>query len=468
MVKNISFKFFTFVAIIAVILPNLIQDGMFMDGMIYSTVAMNLANGEGTFWDLHLTSTLLDHFREQPPLTIWITSFFFKIFGNSMYTERIYSFTCAIIGALMIRSIWKKLFLNTLKQELWWLPVLLFFITPITFWSYQNNVQENTMMIFSLVAFNFYLTALLHNKDVVKNCFIAGVFLTLAVMSKGIQGSFPILTPLAFWLVFRTINFSKAVKYLLISLSVILLTTVIFYFYSPAREYFHGYYMARIHNTFNNPKSSTTQFRFFLLYRLISELLVSLGLIIFVYLLQFKSKNISGINSFEKKSIAFLLLIGLSGTLPLMVTLEQRSCYLLTALPFFILAVSIFFSNQVLTFSEKINGRIFRYVNYFLFATVLVITISRIGHIRKHKELLTDIHVVGKIVPPNSILTVSKTEEMNWSLYLYFKRYYNIDIIFTPSYYFMKSNSDNYSSVDQFDQYRSVRLNGFELYTKKK
>ncbi len=49
---NPQFPFwvFTISVFIIAILPSLIRDGMFIDGIQYAAVSKNLANGLGTFW----------------------------------------------------------------------------------------------------------------------------------------------------------------------------------------------------------------------------------------------------------------------------------------------------------------------------------------------------------------------------------------------------------------------------------
>ena len=41
-----------------VMLPSLLSDGMFMDGLLYAAIAKNLAHGLGTFWSPHLSGGL--------------------------------------------------------------------------------------------------------------------------------------------------------------------------------------------------------------------------------------------------------------------------------------------------------------------------------------------------------------------------------------------------------------------------
>jgi len=93
-----------------IVYQDLLSNGMFLDGLIYSTVSKNLANGLGTFWNPHFTSTCLPEFHEHPPLVFGIQSLFFRLFGDSMYVERLYVFITMCISAFSIHLLWKLLF----------------------------------------------------------------------------------------------------------------------------------------------------------------------------------------------------------------------------------------------------------------------------------------------------------------------------------------------------------------------
>jgi len=160
--KLLPFWFITISVFIALILPTLIKDGMFMDGQLYACVSKNLADGLGTFWFPFLCETCWNSgsgfFLEHPPLVYGIQSLFFKSLGDSIYVERFYSFLTAIITAYLILLTWKLILNdNSELRKLSWLPVLFWIITPVCFWSYQNNVQENTMGIFTLASVYFTL-----------------------------------------------------------------------------------------------------------------------------------------------------------------------------------------------------------------------------------------------------------------------------------------------------------------------
>ena len=63
--------------------PNLISEGMFIDGVTYASISKNLANGLGDFWHLHYTQTLYNQFFEHPPLAFGMQASFFKLFGEN-------------------------------------------------------------------------------------------------------------------------------------------------------------------------------------------------------------------------------------------------------------------------------------------------------------------------------------------------------------------------------------------------
>lgn len=81
---------------VALFVPALFMDGMFMDGLLYTCVGKNLGNGIGSFWDPQFSETYMRSYHEQPPLMFGLLAVFFKIFGNGLYTERVYCLVMAV------------------------------------------------------------------------------------------------------------------------------------------------------------------------------------------------------------------------------------------------------------------------------------------------------------------------------------------------------------------------------------
>lgn len=118
-----------------------LSDGMFLDGTIYATLSRNLTMGLGTFWQPHLTNTLLPAFVEHPPLALGLEGILFRIFGDSRFVERFYSLLTIIITGMIIVSIWKMLLK---KSSTGWLPLLFWISMPTVTWASVNNMLVRT------------------------------------------------------------------------------------------------------------------------------------------------------------------------------------------------------------------------------------------------------------------------------------------------------------------------------------
>jgi len=149
---------------IALLIPTLVQDGMFLDGITYSAISRNMASGLGSYWNPHYTKTLYSNFHEHPPLVFIIQSLFFKLFGYGIYTERIYSFLTAILTAIGIIQCWRLFNKENELKEYSWLLILLWITIPLISWSYKNNLLENTMGVFTIFSVYFIIKSLIENR----------------------------------------------------------------------------------------------------------------------------------------------------------------------------------------------------------------------------------------------------------------------------------------------------------------
>jgi 4-amino-4-deoxy-L-arabinose transferase-like glycosyltransferase len=218
--SQFPFWAFTISVFIIAILPSLIQDGMFIDGVQYATVSKNWANGLGTFWSPYISQNWSQNlysmgsevFLENPPLVYAIQGIFFKVFGDGLYTERIYCLFTAILSAFLIVRIWKLVTRrNEALQKLSWLAILFWLSMPIVFRSFQMNVQENTMGIFILASIYFVLKGLEGNKRSYLYAILGGTLIFLSTLCKGLTGLFPLVVVGAYWLSGEKIKFPKEI-----------------------------------------------------------------------------------------------------------------------------------------------------------------------------------------------------------------------------------------------------------------
>jgi len=415
-------------------LPILIQDGMFMDAMLYTSVSHNLSKGIGTFWFPQFSVynvAGLSSFHEQPPLVFGIQSLFFYLLGDSLYVERFYTFLTMCIGGILINVLWKEVFRsNDNLKRIGWLPIILWITVPVCFWSYSNNMHENTMSIFTLAAVIFIVKSYRSGKFRVLLWILAGVFVFLATLSKGIPGFFPIIVPLIYWLTIRKITFSKAiVQSLIITLVPVIIFTLLFLI-PDSNESLSIYLFKRALHRINEVPTVDT--RFYILYRLFTELLPQ---IIFVVIIVFigRIKKINSRFSEQIRESFFFIGIGLASSLPLMLTMVQKGFYFVPALPFFAVGLAVLIGPIIYNLTERAysgskNFRILLLISLFLFITAIGITLMQIGKTSRNKELLHDVYLIGAFVPPQSIVSIPREMWNDWSLQCYLARYYSISL----------------------------------------
>ncbi len=472
--KTLPFWLFTISTILILTISQLIQDGVFMDGLLYISVSKNLADGLGSFWEPHLSLTYDTVFREQPPLYFGLLALFYKIFGTSMYVERLFCFVCFTLTLIFIHKIWNILFFEDrqLKKNSW-LPILFFTTIPICFWSYSNHVEETVMTLFVIVSVYYLSKALFIQKKIILYLVLAGIFVFLSSLTKGLQGLFPVTGVFSYWIInHKKISFKKNIIYSTILVGVpILIYTILILLNNHIYEVFKLYFENRFGRTFNDPTRFTTDNRFEIIFRLFTELIPMYFLMVLIYLfsIQYKPDPINQKTHLPK--IIWLLLIGFSGSIPLIVTLEQRGFYLLTSLPFFALAAAALLTNRISYIVEKINPAGNFYINakritFIILLFSFAFTVSKIGETKRDKNLLCDIYDIGKIVPHGNIINITREMSRDYSLREYFIRNFYISSDDSDKHheYFIIRKNLSKKSIPQAYKLYPLKTKEIDLY----
>jgi 4-amino-4-deoxy-L-arabinose transferase-like glycosyltransferase len=471
MKKHFPFWISVVAIIIILLLPRLIQDGMFNDGMNYATIAHNLSNGIGSFWFPCYTKTVFTFYQQQPPLTFGIMSLFYDLFGSSMYVERFYSFLTACISAYIIVLIWRQMFRNNIELKRFsWLPVLFWIIIPVCFWSYSANMEENTMGIFVLLSVLFTIKGFDYSKYLY--LVFAGISLFLAALCKGFPGLFPIVLPFLYYIINKNISLKKTLLY---TITLITVPFVIYFLILQNSQIYLSlttYLDERVFNSIKNV--STYDNRFYIIIALLKNLS---PLIVIALLLKFifrnKDDNSMNFNDNNKLAIIFILL-AFAGTLPLMITMEQKQYYFVAALPYYGLGFAAFLIPIVSSLIGKIDinkksFKIFRIISVALLIFALIYSASFYGKTGRDKEQLHDVYLIGKVLPKGITINTSETIYPDWSMHNYFMRYYFISLVVSDKendYYLIEKNDSadsltNYSKVD-------IPTVKYDLYFKQK
>jgi 4-amino-4-deoxy-L-arabinose transferase-like glycosyltransferase len=429
--KQFPFWNITLTILFVLTLTTLVQDGMFSDGVLYASVSKNLAHGKGSFWYPYFNETMFPFFHQQPPLTFGIQSLFFKIFGDSIYVERFYSLLTLCISVFLIHRLWLVVHKEEL-QEVSFLPVLFWIIIPISYWAYSNNVEENTMGIFTLWSTIYLYKGMNREKPALAYLVAGSLLAVIASLCKGFPGLFPIAVPFFYGLVFRSCSFGKMIFYSFITTGTVLLTySLLLLLNSDAYNSLSAYLQDRVINSIQN--ESTEDDRVYLIKQLALELLSPTALmIILAMLLRLANFRIRQTLEQKKNTLLFLY-IGLSASIPLIVTLEQRRFYLSTALPYYAIALATLIAPAIQGWMSTLSVTTRKFKTFRLLSLLLVFlsiaySYSFLGNASRDQDKLHDVYLLGKIISPDQTIGVSAETWDDWGLHNYFVRHFNISL----------------------------------------
>ena len=173
----------------------------------------------------------------------------------------------------------------------------------------------------------------------------------------------------------------------------------------------------------------TVETRFFILIRLFLELIPVFSLVLlsvaFTFRIKFSNSN--------KKWFWVFLLLGLSGVVPIMISMKQSGFYMLATFPIFSIAFALLIVERVSYLMEKINTegikfKIYKYTSIAIFVIGISLVLYNSNKIGRDKNKIEDVHTVAEIVKKNTIIAVEPKMSTDWSLHGYFARYHYISL----------------------------------------
>lgn len=423
--QTLPFYSFVLGVFLIIVSKDILSNGMFLDGVIYSTISKNMADGLGTFWNPHFTSTCLSDFHEHPPLAFGIQSVFYALLGESRYVDKIYSFFTIAVAGFIIMRIWK-----TLGYRHGWLPLFLWIITPTVFWASYNNLLENTMTIFTSLSVLFYLI----NQEDKKYIFIilSGFMMALGFLTKGFVAFFPLTFPFVLWLILRQKSFGKIA---------IDIAGLVFFTFSPlimvcvvsdsVRFALHLYIDNQVIDSIRH--AVTVNSRFDILERLLYELLPAAILSSLLLTLGYIKKIPSVLPEENIKKALVFTTLGLTGVLPIMISMKQSGFYILAAYPFFAIGAGILVYPSIDHFILKIKYKsnwffIFKWTGFILFFSGIILSVYFSDHFSRDSAMMQDINTFLPGIPEGSIININPEMYSDWSLHAYFGRFKNISL----------------------------------------
>lgn len=414
---------FTIGLFLLLISPCFLTEGMFMDGLIYSTFSRNLFNkvGSATFWTPYFSETFLTNFHGHPPLAFGLQSICYY-FGDSFYVDKIYSVLTFVIAGVVMIMIWKIL---TNNINLSWVPLAFWVTIPLVFWGATNNMLENTMQVFTILCLYFCIKG--YKNKQYYFLLIAGLMLFLAFLTKGFTGLYLLSFPFFHWVFFRDSNIKTMFANTVIMLIGLIGPLIILFICNEtAFSYILEYCNVQVVRSVNHVQ--TVDSRFYIVWRFIEEIMIPV-ITIGIILLAAKNGRVKLRDNVYLKWIYLLSAITLSGILPIMISLKQSGFYILTVFPI----CSIVLGLIVLPTVEKMQIKsrtknLFAYFSIFFLCIGIASNIYFCGQIGRDKTLLKDIHTILPYLQDGEVVSISDDLYHNYALHGYLARTKNISL----------------------------------------
>ena len=420
------------------LLPGLVASGgMFFDGVTYSAIARNLAEGVGTFWAPHYTQTTYPQFYEHPPLGFFWQSLIYRLLGDAFWVDALWGILMGTLTLSAISLHWTR---REETQTRWW-PLLLWLCFPITGWAFKNNLLETMVAPCLLFSALFADEALFHKHFVKRILFaaLAGTLMTLAFLIKGPVAGFVLAVAPLRWLTSHKISKQSAITVTLVmglgaitSLGIIVL---------PERTEgilaLTTYLNQQVARSLVGMRELAPS-RFYLLKRLILEILCPLALGYFA--MRWTKEKPQGKNENAK----YYTLLGFCGSLPLLSSPKQMGWYLIPSLPFFALGIASYFKHTAPILDSKLK----RPIRWGIFTTLCVATITLTflnrGAIFRDAPTYRDLVLQKISLPPRTNLSVCPKGMMEHrSLIAIVQRFQRASLTTEPSSYWLRNLSSD-------------------------
>ncbi len=419
-------------------LDRLVPEGIFLDGVTYAAISRNLAIGKGSFWHPYYRDGWW--FYEHPPLMFGLQSVFFKILGDHYLVEKIYSFIIWLLTVVLMRRIWKEALAAQYEKYSYALPLLLWCLAPTVTWGYTNNILDCTMALFDLGAVLIIYKGINTSKWWLM--VIGAVFTLAALLTKGPVGMFPLAVPALYWLAYKWGQWKEIPKAILqtLVLTALLAGGIFLLFQLPEsrlaiERYLHQQLMAALAG--EREITGGGLGRWTLLYELLIQILVPvvLGVIIVVLAKVFKAKR----PEYKLKNAAlFFLLVGVAASLPMMLSVKQRTFYLVPSLPFYIMALCIVLYPYYIALTNRLTVGD-KGLKYFkVAATVISLALcvylgSKIGQPGRDQELLANMKYIGEQIPKGEAIGICSEAGQDYAFLAYIQRYNRMEV--NPVFY---------------------------------
>ena len=426
----LPFWFLTASAFLIPVLPRMVSHGLFMDGLWYAVIARNLALGVGSFWRPMFTPAITPaYFADHPPLVFAIEALFYRVLGDHWWVAKVYSMAIALLTMGLIQLLWRDAERRAGAARApgfaaGWLPLLFWVATPVVTWSFSNNMLENTMGAFILLASWAFLRAGDSRRWTAWSA-LAGAALFAGVLCKGVVALFPLAFPAILVLTLRKPSPWRALAQTLLALAVLAGLAGLVLASADARAYATRYFEGNFVPLVSGSRGGVAN-RLHIVGKLFLELLPSLVLAGLIWL-GTRGRG-SAREAGRVRAAAAFVGLGLAGSLPLVASPIQSGFYLLPSFAAFAVGFAIFLRPG----AEAILARLADHdrwrawttaVTLALLVGTLAFSITRIGTIGRDEPMIADVRAIGTIVPRGATVAACPAMLRDWGLHGYLALY---------------------------------------------
>lgn len=445
--------------------------GFHPDSLVYMSIARNMADGQYGFWDLHFTNHLFNHFYEHPPLGIYLMSLFFYIFGDTILIDKLFGVFFGLLIMIEIVAIYHLVSPKDSKSGML-LALFYFMAFPMTSYTLENNLLEIPATFFTLASVYFFLKSLVFKENMIIYALLFTAMLIAGFFVKGPVTLFPLALPFFYFLLFsKEYPLKNLITFYFFVLIFAAISIILLYNYAPAYNYFSIYFEHQILSSINGSRGGNEHFK------LISQLGIDFSSIFFVSIIIMLIGKIKFKTLIISRIFWLFLFIGFSASLPLEITPRQHDYYIFPSLPYFAIALSLFFSDSVKQVVHKFGGyKLIKGLNFLLILALISVSYVKLHDYKRHKNFYHDFIEADVKLKPNATISVcadNEEDDYNFLSNTEFsgnlQRYYKAELIknnVNESYYLTTTKSLLHCKVDS-DKYEYIgpaKANYYLLY----
>src|SRR5262245_13117185 len=405
---------------------------MFLDGVTYAAISRNLAEGRGRFWEPFYTATIYPTFHEHPPFAFWLQSLWFRVLGDHWYVERLYcAAAAAVIGALVAVT-WRALYAGgpeeaaecAERRDQEWLPILLWIIVPVVSWSIVGNLLETTVCMFATAAVAVLVRPSRGRTAALTAGAISGACVAGAVLSKGPVGFFPLAAPLLIAAIpdrRRPSLWTVAGQWIAVGLLAIVLSVL-----PSARDSIAAYYRVQIVAALAGTREVSGS-----PFTIVVELLqgVWLPMVVLIGLSAAAARGWIPPMPRDRRVAIVFTLIGLSGTLPMLISPKQTGHYLMPAVPFFAIGAAAAAAATISALAGRLSNRGAAALR-ILGAGVALGGLAAIAIpvVERDPALVADLDQVAVHAPRGATIGICPAANGDWLLHAWMQRRFAISL----------------------------------------